>query len=598
MNTFLSASNLSKTSTNTSSRIIASNSIYDVLTVEDTIFKLESTNDYSMIQISVKATKSMNILVQQSFSNIIVGGVLPSLVSTEVFAVVPENPINGGTPARTFYATVTYPYFRIVLINTAEQAGNVYLTTKLIASVTTEGGTISTVNPTDDGVRVYGSADGVTPIGLLTDTAGHLVLNDVSPVFDGIPLQIKGNNDLIIPQTNDGRIKIKSVNGLLEKDNTLSDIYASTVVNTTNTTEELINFYTPAPTTTYQVFNAGDIIPSTSVDTNNVYTVMAMGEFLTSSENPPSTILPQFNISRRNPANDIFSIQSNLGLDAFAGKTIYPLNGTFTTGTFTVLNPGDSGMTIGYIPNVNLPKLSFNISTPFNANDYSSMRDMLLTFTTASTTYTGRINAVLSYSISGNRVSLEFTATPSIDLPTPPPNPNPNPPQFPIISLTLTQTTTSRNPIAFCPPTTLINSSAASSGGFCAINTVPVNLTNSGFAMAQVRGSTLYIFTPTYQAFITTPPAYDATNQLAFEYSNDNSSWFGGDSVPTFSLLTQTLPPIPYEVPYSRFIYNFSIQTSYIFARYIRIKAVKKMLLRLNYQVVGQKIRPNPLRLI
>ena len=467
MTTFLSASNLSKTSTITASKIIPSNSVYGVLPTTNTIFKLENTNDYSLIQVSVKATKSMNILVQQSFDNVVLsGGGVPSLVSTEVIAVVPENPINGGTPAQTFYATITYPYFRIVLINGSGQVGSVYLTTKLITMATSASGGISTLNPTDDGVTAFGSSNGITPIQLNTDLEGHLNVIDVAPIMDGISLQIKGSNNLIIPQTNDGTMLVLSQNGELETNATLVNVYDSTVINTTNTTEDVISFYAPAPTTTYQEFSAGSVIPNTTVDTSKVYTVMAAGEFLTNSENPPSTVLPQFNITRRNPANDIFSIQSNLGLDAFAGKTIYPLNGTFTTGTFTVLNPGDSGMTIGYIPNINVPKLSFNISTPFNANDYSSMRDMLLTFTTASTTYTGFINSVVFPSISGNRVSIEFTATPSIDLPTPPPNPNPNPPQFPIISLTLTQTSTSRNPIAFCPPTTLIKSSAASSGGF------------------------------------------------------------------------------------------------------------------------------------
>jgi hypothetical protein len=144
----------------------------------------------------------------------------------------------------------------------------------------------------------------------------------------------------------------------------------------------------------------------------------------------------------------------------------------------------------------------------------------------------------------------------------------------------------------------LINSSAASSGGYCAINTVPVNLTNAGNPLTQMRGSTKYIFNPTFIAFATTPPVYELTDQLAFEYSNDNVNWNGGATGPDFSLLVETLPPIPEIVPYSRYVYNLQIQTSYIFSRYVRIKAVKKMLLKRNYQILGQKLLPNPLRLI
>jgi len=580
MTSFLSASNLSKSATNNSSRIVSSNSIYGVLPLADTIFKLESTNDYAIIQISVKSTKAVNVLVQQAFDNVVLeGGGVPSLVSTQSIAVVPEDPLNGGTPALTFYASITFPFFRIVITNTAEQVGNVYLTTKLITAIT----------PDDDGVLAYGSSNGTTPIVLKTNSAGNISLKNVNPAYDEYTANINGDENIVISQREDGVMKIQSVDGVVATNNTLADIYTSTVVNTANSTESLINFFSNTTNTTlYEIINAGDIIPGSTADTQNIYTVSMMGQFLNNSEVSPTATLPLFNFTRLNPANDIFSIQSNLGLDAFAGKTIYPNNiYSSSPATLTVLNPGDSGMTIGYVSPTNRKlKLSFNISTPFNATNYDLLRFSSLSFTTAFTTYSGSVTSITA-TITSSRVTLQLDALQD--------------PVFPDATLQYNVSSLSfivTGPNSFLPYTTLINSSSASSGGYCAVNTAPVNLTNAGNPITQVRGSTLYVFTPTIQVFVTTPPVYDITDQLAFEYSNDNTNWIGGATVPDFSLLVDVLPPISNQIPYSRLIYNLSIQTSYIFARYVRIKAVKKMLLLRNYQILGQKVLPNPLRLI
>lgn len=583
MTSFLSASNLSKTATNNSSRIVPSNSIYGVLPLADTIFKLESTNDYAIIQISVKSTKAVNVLVQQAFDNVVLeGGGVPSLVSTQSITVVPEDPIDGGTPALTFYASITFPFFRIVLINTAEQVGNVYLTTKLITAIT----------PDDDGFLAYGSANGTDPIVLKTNSEGNVSLKNVNPAYEEYTAQISGDENIVISQSEGGVMKIESVDGVVAKNNTLDDIYTSSVVNTANSSESLIKFFSNiVNSTSYEIINAGDVIFGSSVDTQNIYTVSMMGQFLNNSENPPDAYLELFNFTRLNPANDIFSIQSNLGLDAFAGKTIYPNNiNTSSPATLTVLNPGDSGMTIGYMSSTNRNlKLSFNISTPFNANNYSLLGFSTLSFQTAIGSYNVSITFLTAtvLSIITSRVTLELTPTVDPNFPSPTL-------QYNVLSLNFTVTGNN----AFLPPTTLINSSSASSGGYCAVNTAPVNLTNAGNPITQVRGSTLYVFTPTIQVFVTTPPVYEITDQLAFEFSNDNSTWIGGATGPDFSLLVDVLPPIPNQVPYTRLIYNFSIQTPYIFSRYVRIKAVKKMLLRRNYQILGQKVLPNPLRLI
>lgn len=145
MATFLGTSNIAKTATSTASKIIQSNSLYGVLPIGQTVFRLESTNDYPLIQISAKSTKNMSVLVQQSFDNIFDGAILPSLITTEAFTVTFENPINGGTTAQTFYAEITYPFFRIVLVNLDGVAGNAYITTKLVSSITASSSGAATV---------------------------------------------------------------------------------------------------------------------------------------------------------------------------------------------------------------------------------------------------------------------------------------------------------------------------------------------------------------------------------------------------------------------------------------------------------------------
>ena len=266
MTSFLSASNVSKSATNTQSRIVPSNSIYGVLTIADTVFKLESTNDFPLIQISAKATKATNILVQQSFDNVVEpGGVVPSLITTQVFAIVPEDPLDGLTVAQTFYAKITYPYFRVVLINTAGVAGNVYLTTKLVATPTTTSGGIATLNPTDDGVSVFGSNDGTTPLILNTDATGILNVNVVSGGGIATETIIKGSEDLIFAQEPiSGIMYVAGAAGGLALDATLADVYNSTVWNTYNSTQVIAPF-TVSGTFPLSVA-ANSAIPSTSVD--------------------------------------------------------------------------------------------------------------------------------------------------------------------------------------------------------------------------------------------------------------------------------------------------------------------------------------------
>lgn len=278
MTTFLSASNLTKTATNTSSKIIPSNSIYGVLAVADTIFKLENTNDYPLIQISAKATKAMNILVQQSFDNVVEpGGGVPSLITTQSFGVTPEDPLNGLSLAQTFYAKITYPYFRIVLINTAGTVGNVYLTTKLVASATTSSGGIATLNPTDDGVSVYGSNNGTTPILLNTDALGQLNVNVVSGGGPPTVVTIRGDQDLPFAQAPiSGIMYITNTAGDLALEETQTDIYNSTQWNTYNSTQVITPFTVtgtfplsvaangPIPNTTIDLFATLPFTPSTS----------------------------------------------------------------------------------------------------------------------------------------------------------------------------------------------------------------------------------------------------------------------------------------------------------------------------------------------
>ena len=277
---FLSASHLSKSATNTASRLVPSNSLYGVLQTTDTIFKLESTNDFPLIQISAKATKAMNILVQQSYDNVVEpGGGVPSLISTQVFSVVAENPLNGLTVAQTFYAQITYPFFRLALINTAGVAGDVYLTTKLVATTLSAGGGIATLNPTDDGVSIFGSADGITPILVRTDALGQLIMNDVSPIPGGGTITIKGNNDYIVPQTTpDGIMEVLSVDGDLALGATLVEVSATTTANTTNTTpviNKLLDINDILPRFVFYV--RGEVIfgSSISVGYNTTISVLA-----------------------------------------------------------------------------------------------------------------------------------------------------------------------------------------------------------------------------------------------------------------------------------------------------------------------------------
>lgn len=145
MATFLGTSNIAKTATSTASKIIQSNSLYGTLPIGQTVFRLESTNDYPLIQISAKSTRSMSVLVQQSFDNVFDGALLPSLVTTEAFTVPLENPINGGTTALTFYAEITYPFFRIVLVNLDGTVGSAFITTKLVSSITASSSGAATV---------------------------------------------------------------------------------------------------------------------------------------------------------------------------------------------------------------------------------------------------------------------------------------------------------------------------------------------------------------------------------------------------------------------------------------------------------------------
>ena len=293
---FLSASHLSKTATNTASRLVPSNSLYGVLQTTDTIFKLESTNDFPLIQISAKATKAMNILVQQSYDNVVEpGGGVPSLISTQVFSVVAENPLDGLTVAQTFYAQITYPFFRLALINTAGVAGDVYLTTKLVATTLSAGGGIATLNPTDDGISIFGSADGTTPILVRTDALGQLIMNDVSPIPGGGTIAIKGNNDYIVPQTTpDGIMEVLSVDGDLALGATLVEVSAATTANTTNTTPKidvLIDLNLP---NAYFLFEPGSVIPLSTLDVRGYKSVFFMGETVEIEINPTNGLAYQF----------------------------------------------------------------------------------------------------------------------------------------------------------------------------------------------------------------------------------------------------------------------------------------------------------------
>jgi hypothetical protein len=205
----------------------------------------------------------MNVLVQQSFENVVVGGGgVPSLITTQSFTVTPEDPLDGLTIAQTFYAKITYPYFRIVLINTAEETGNVYLTTKLAASATSSGGGVANLNPTDDGVKVYGSSNGTTPIVLKTDVTGKLEVEIVGPPS---LVTIKGSEDLVFAQdSTSGIMYVTDQVGGLALESTLANIYSSTIRNTYNTTQVIDPF---TVTGTFPlVIGAAGVIPNTTVD--------------------------------------------------------------------------------------------------------------------------------------------------------------------------------------------------------------------------------------------------------------------------------------------------------------------------------------------
>jgi hypothetical protein len=149
-----------------------------------------------------------------------------------------------------------------VLINTAEVAGNVYLTTKLAASATSSGGGVANLNPNDDGVKVYGSSNGTTPVVLKTDATGKLEVEIVGPPS---VVTITGNEDLVFAQQpTTGIMYVTETLGGLALESTLSDIYDSTSINTFNTTQVIEPFII---TGTFPLaIGTPSAIPNTEID--------------------------------------------------------------------------------------------------------------------------------------------------------------------------------------------------------------------------------------------------------------------------------------------------------------------------------------------
>jgi hypothetical protein len=174
---FLQTAFQSNTADNTSAQVSIVNSSSTPLGIAG-IFTgtFENCSSYGLIQVNVSTDQNCTLFVQQSYL-----GTAENIVAASQFSIVgSDNPFFTGN---TKFIYITYPFFRVELVNTSGIAQtSLYLSSKMTSTPPASAGGSAQVplNPVDDGVAVYGSNNGTSPIILKTDVAGVLDVNVVS----------------------------------------------------------------------------------------------------------------------------------------------------------------------------------------------------------------------------------------------------------------------------------------------------------------------------------------------------------------------------------------------------------------------------------
>lgn len=168
---FLQTSFQSTTANNTASIISLVNSSSTPLGVSG-IFtgQFENCENYGLIQINVSTDKNATLFVQQSYL-----GTPENIVASSQFEILGSD--NIFFLGNTKYVYITYPFFRVELVNTSGVAQTaLWLSSKMTSTPpASEGGAANPLNPIQDGVSVYGN-DGAGPIALKTDATGQLFI--------------------------------------------------------------------------------------------------------------------------------------------------------------------------------------------------------------------------------------------------------------------------------------------------------------------------------------------------------------------------------------------------------------------------------------
>ena len=174
---FLQTAFQSNTADNTSAQISIVNSSSTPLGVAG-IFTgtFENCSSYGLIQVNVSTDQNCTLFVQQSYL-----GTAENIVAASQFSIVgSDNPFFTGN---TKFIYITYPFFRVELVNSSGIAQtSLFLSSKMTSTPPASAGGSAQVplNPVDDGIAVFGSNNGTSPIILKTDATGQLNVNVVS----------------------------------------------------------------------------------------------------------------------------------------------------------------------------------------------------------------------------------------------------------------------------------------------------------------------------------------------------------------------------------------------------------------------------------
>ena len=220
---FLQTAFQSNTADNTASKISLVNSSSTPLGIAGIYTgQFENCSSYGLIQVNVSTDQDCTLYVKQSYL-----GTAENIVATSEFAIVgSDNPLFTGN---TKYVYITYPFFRVELVNTSGIAQtSLYLSSKMTSTPPASAGGVEVpLNPVDDGVAVYGSA-GAGPVVIKTDTDGVVAVNIVGGGAPSV-VAIQGSEDLTFAQTvTTGRMIVVGAEDIaLATETTLGDIYNS-----------------------------------------------------------------------------------------------------------------------------------------------------------------------------------------------------------------------------------------------------------------------------------------------------------------------------------------------------------------------------------